>query len=393
MKYLYLLLLLVCFATPAIAQPSYKGYVVSGAGDTLHGSFFGYVPARYNPDRIAFTDNSGQKQTITPNNCRAFAVDGYDVYVARHCSRMINSMELDDFTETNTGERFEENDVFLRLLFNANGFLLYEYSGSDRKNYFFESGQDTLTELKFRMYRDGNRLVELRDYRMQLQRLFGTRLVGNTGLQYKLERLGYSRLSLVSFFENTTGVKAKTTIPHKRYPLKMSVIAGANWYKAKGYNDVVPDEEMVVSPLLGVSFQYSFNNPAYFYSTELAFSTIRSTGANPYQFSGAASNKYETRARRFDARFMIGQQLVQKSKFVFYTAEAVQISLISQHIKNVYYYGDSKEWYIPWNLHLRAGVSYDRLGVWAGVDVIKKELAYGLKSRPIQAGVRWNFFL
>jgi hypothetical protein len=173
MKTFYsLLLIALLFPFLTKAQSNYKpGYVVDLKGDTLKG-LINYKEWDQNPKQISFKGNSGAVQVYTPQNAKAFAVDGFEYYEKNIVNASQDPLDLAKLTGViDTTTRIDT--VFLHIMVKGHYLSLYSYRDNIKTHYYIlENGNVQPEELGYHAYIDKMETSSVKyvnRYRIQLQ--------------------------------------------------------------------------------------------------------------------------------------------------------------------------------------------------------------------------------
>src|SRR6185503_16599019 len=143
----------------SFAQSNFKpGYVVDLKGDTLKGNI-DYREWEKNPRQISFKNNAGTIAIYTPQNSKAFAVNGLEYY-EQHAVKI----SLDKIDPTIAGgvvdTSYRIDTVFLKAITLGRYLSLYRYDDDIKPRFYALSHGDAVaTELSFHIYVDANSVV------------------------------------------------------------------------------------------------------------------------------------------------------------------------------------------------------------------------------------------
>jgi hypothetical protein len=149
-KYLFLFILTISIGK-ITAQSNYqKGYIVSNAGDTIHG-YIDYRQWDINPFEIKFRPDSLSKQVnYTPLDLKAFVVSE-DHYLGGIFEIDKSPYLIEDLTTEN--KAFPDTDtVFLTVLVEGTLNLYYMKDSNAKEHFFIKKNDSGIFELIYRRY-------------------------------------------------------------------------------------------------------------------------------------------------------------------------------------------------------------------------------------------------
>ena len=232
------------------------GYYISQNTDTIKG-LIEYRNWNYNPVTVRFKERNEVKE-LTPSNVALFHVEDADTYQSYSGQRMIWPGTAFDNTiaSADSVARYDSTPVFLRAISKTSKASLWHYASANRMNFFLKVGNEPVRELVFAAYLRNNQLVEDRQYRRQLQEVFGAE-VAQHRLQRELETLDFQESDLGNFLNLLSGKIEKRK---KLFPSTFGVSAGVvyNNYRVVDKNDVYRYDDLTykstLSPQVGISY-------------------------------------------------------------------------------------------------------------------------------------------
>jgi hypothetical protein len=380
-----------------MAQKRVPGYYISSKGDTISGSFTEFSEWNFNPSHVKFEGNTNESHVLTVENCKSFAVNGYDQYESIQLSRMTNSIELNGNYEMEGAEAFENIKVFGRIIYNNNGLRLIEFKDKKRENYFYQKDNGAITELVFRVYLSDGKVVDDKRYLKQLQALFVSHLQKDKKLAQGLPRLQYTEEDLVSFVNQVHNEKVLKNA--RKYPSELVLIGGAsfNSFKVTPRNVFLTQSttsyNSVLSPIIGFGIiNYSQRNFG---------KNIYAVQIKNYSFKnkGIADNKvsYEYKANVTMVGVNFGRKWINKPNLSWYTSFAPSaVFLLGNTETRVS--GEQKKVvkgrFLAHIVGLQTGVVFQRFGIWGlyniGTVNTHTYVQVGTRHRSLQAGIDWK---
>lgn len=398
------LCLLLC-GIHALAQKTFSGTYITNEGEKIAVTFPNFRQWAHNPSQVKVRTTEGKELILTPASAHSFTVDGYETYVSRRFTRLLNPIdEPSNNVELLNRDSLEEVQGFLLLVTEGAGVKLYKYSDKQRENFYVE--KDSLQELRYKIYRnDANNLVHDADYREQLRILFSDRITVEPKLGNELSYLEYKETPIRKLIEKALGISNKKK---RNYPSEFMVMAGAAYntfdVSSKVYDDlgsVTADYGPTVSPVIGIGFiGYSQRNFAKNFIT---------AQAKYYSFKNSGSyTKYdEERDVTFQASVInlsvgVGRNLVQTPQTSWYAAVAINGSYLPNSRENFNYESSIRYLGAPMkvsiftqNIVLQTGVRHKNgFGMWLHYNMLptetKQVIHFRHEHRTIQFGAEWR---
>lgn len=402
---LTLLLPALLFAITSLkSQNKFPGYFVNLTGDTVRGNFPSYKQSETSPFQIDFVSANGNA-TLTPANTKGFSITDFDTYESKHIRRMLNPIELTEgFNETDTTNRFDERDAFVRVVYNKGGVKVYEFKDLQRPNYYIQYKSDTLTELENKVYLKNNLLVEERKYRNQLNFLFLENIMQNKKLAIALEDLRYQPEELSTFLDKVQKIKVEGgTKTKKQFDLLLITGLSMNSFEVTrrnySFKPSMVDYPTTFAPVFGIGINmYSRRNLGKNIATaQLKFWNFKNGGgfsesADNYQFS------FESKVATLAVGF--GRNWVHTSNLSWYTTVAPEVTALigSKTNGSTMFMSPFKDKMLDLNVNFQTGIVIKRkFGVWASYNLAgfdtRAYLHYRSIHQPLQLGVDWRIKL
>lgn len=405
MKYLLFCGLLLMGAQ-AFAQKTFSGSYITHEGEKVAVTFTNYRQWNHNPSQVKVQTAEGKDLTLTPAGVRSFTVDGYDTYVSRRFTRLLNPIgDVSGYQQLPNRDSVETIEGFLLLLAEGAGVRLYKYSDRQRENFFVE--KDSLQELRYKIYtNEAGRLVHDADYREQLRVLFADRMAAGLKLGNAVGNLEYKEAPLRKFVEQAVGVTAKKK---RKYPSEFMVLGGAAYntfdvsserYKSLG--SVSADYGSQVTPVIGIGFiDYSQRNFARnFVSIQARYYSYKNSGTYT-QYGEEKEVTFQSDV--ISLSLALGRNLIQAPQFSWYAAVASNGSYLPNSRGN-YDYENSiiissapdKVSLFSHNIVLQSGVRMKNgIGLWLHYHLLPTEVyqlpQFHHEHRTLQFGAEWRF--
>lgn len=256
-----LLTISLCFeCLPSFAQSkSISGYYITPTGDTVQGHFPNYAQWNKNPLQIKFIARGASSSIqLTPLNTHKFLIEGQDEYVSYAGTRLINPIEnamLFDETTTGNVDSFNQVNIFLRLVIKTEGGDLYIFKDASRTNFFIQLPGQPAIELRYKKIRIQSQIVEVADYKQQLNSLFSEHIASKR-LASTLDKLSYEEKALASFFRRmfpAATVARKEESGNVRWTISAGAVLNKVSVKNKnGFNSIPQSYSSSYSPQISV---------------------------------------------------------------------------------------------------------------------------------------------
>lgn len=159
-----------------------------------------------NPETFKF--KMSEKETATQlgiGDVTEFGILNKTKFVRRTVSLEISSGNLNKLSKSRTLER-SEKEVFLKVLIEGEA-SLYEYSGSDIKNFFYEEKEGLIQLLEYKRYIENSEVKTNENYKNQL---FSTFKCDDITLK-SVRKVDYEARNLSRFFETYNSCKSSET--------------------------------------------------------------------------------------------------------------------------------------------------------------------------------------
>lgn len=196
------LLLFLLFSSLSFAQTNYKqGFVVTTAGDTLHG-FIDYKEWDQNPKVISFrtSANSDATQEFDPNNSSYFEITGMEAYQSYEGPITMDKVDKDDLSYGRADTTVITSRIFLWKRQDGPNAVLYSYKDGVKERFFLlEQGEDKPQELLYRRYFKATNSIEVvtqRFYVGQLLNVARHQGILTDKLQREIESAAYTEQDL-----------------------------------------------------------------------------------------------------------------------------------------------------------------------------------------------------
>jgi|GEM_PF-5739957 len=384
----------------AQAQKIFPGFYITLSGDTVTGNFPQFNQWKNNPSTVKFETAAKKIIILTPDNCRGFTIIGYDTYETIETNRMTNLTRFSEYRygmlngESDTAT-YEKIKAFLRRVFFSNSVSLYEFSDAKRVNYFLKT-VDGFSELIYRVYYTGNKIIEDKAYKVQLGALYATNIAGDTKLKQKINQLDYEEEAIVSFLEKVYNMNPSKGKKDRRF--SEFFIAGGislNTFKVNSSSELIQPATVKynssVVPVIAVGaihyVQRNFNR--YFITTEIRYTSFNHAGKTP------TDKEWRYKSQIIAPGFGIGAKWVNKEKFSWYTS-IITSGMIMIGNKEFGYNGlvterDGRAFII--GIGLQTGILFKNFGVWgqfnSGITTYSATY-YSPVLNSIYAGIHWR---
>lgn len=321
-------------ATAANCQDAY----VNNSGDTIHGKITNYTQWSKSPTKVDFNDNSGNKITLTPLNCKSFMVDNSDFYISYSGTRIVNTDNIGNSASTgNKVMSTEHIDGFLRRIYQYKGFTLYKYSDSKRIN-FFLGKNDSLNELEYYEYIDDNSNALQTDDAYKYYILDQLKDVDAPDKQKEIDNLVYREDALINFFAKILNDKVNATEKKRnKYPSELYGGIGVDGkFGSLNHTDGSKLHQTGISPLfeIGMRIYGQRNFGKLFFQSLIALSFFDNT-------INDSKNSYILRNSGTLASVRIGPgyTFLKKQGISLYASAMVQLDFVSGYKSNYTYTG------------------------------------------------------
>jgi hypothetical protein len=206
MKHLqFLLILSLLFVCDSLLaqKKNYPGYYITQQGDTVKGTFPMYTQWNKNPLQVTFkVDGKTDQIELTPQNARAFVVEGNDEYISHTGLRLLNPIEdawlYGEQVFINSNDSTEQVSIFLRLAKRTVNIEFYVLDDTKRQNFFYKLPGQPIIELLYKKNFVQGKIKEVAAYKQQLNNLFAD-IIAKRNLKSSLEKLPYDEEEISSF--------------------------------------------------------------------------------------------------------------------------------------------------------------------------------------------------
>jgi hypothetical protein len=231
------------------AQSNYKpGYIVDLKGDTLKGNI-DYREWEKNPKQVSFKSSARAVTVYTPQNAKAFSVDGLEYY-EQHTVKV----SLDRIDATIAGgvvdSSYRMDTVFLKTLTRGRYLSLYSYA-DDIKPRFYVLWQvgAVPAELVFHIYVDANSVVhDVNGYRLQLKSIAQNNNVSDDKLAGLLSRSEYKERDLLKIAAAINGNDPAQFVTKSQLGTRAFAGAGINYNDMAFNGNIAFSDNYTLSP-------------------------------------------------------------------------------------------------------------------------------------------------
>jgi hypothetical protein len=380
-----------------MAQKRVPGYYISLKEDTVAGFFTDFAEWNFNPSHVKFQSSTNEVQVLTVENCKSFEVNGYDQYVPMQIRRMTNAIKYSGNSAMEGTEAYESIKVFTRLIYDNNGFKLFEYKDRKRENYFYQKENGAVTELVFRVYLNDYLVVDDKKYLGQLQALFSAYFAKDKKLAQMLPRLPYTEEGLVSFLNEVH--KASVRKAAKKYPSELFLIGGASFNSfrvtpfSRYHTPSTINYNSDLSPVIGFGIvSYSQRNfGKNFYGVQLKNYSLKNKGRTDNGIG------YEYKANVTMLGLSFGRKWINNPNLSWYSSLAPSALWLYRNTetRSVEDYREVvKGRSIGHMIGLQTGVVFRKFGIWGlyniGAMNLHTYVNIGTLHNSVQAGIDWK---
>jgi len=406
MKLLSLIAITTALLMPffSSAQSNYKpGYVVDLKGDTLKGNI-DYREWDKNPGQISFKNDAGAVAVYTPQNAKAFAVNGLEYYEAGAVR-----VSLDPADATMAGAvldtSYRADTVFLRTLTKGRYFTLYSYSDHIKTRFYVrEPGDAQPQELVYHVYNGESGVKHVNRYQGQLLYIAQKNNLGNTRLQNTLSLLQYTDNDMLKAAAAINGSDPSQLKSGNKIGSRFFAGAGVNYNGMSFSGDVEFPGNYSVFPKVsaGIDIFTNKNVQSLYIRVEIGVTKDQHDSKNSYQRSELKMEQYTVSvAPQIYYNIYNGQKLkvfaggglsLNFSTYptrYYITLGGIDVTPIRQNNFPDYY----KFWE---SVLLKAGITINnRIEIYAGyvppTTITNNYLAFDGRVTSYQAGVNFLF--
>jgi hypothetical protein len=196
---------LLCITALYAQNKQFTGYYINKEGDTVTGVFPNYKQSVKSFSSMEFIpDALSNPVKLTPQNCVAFGIQGYDEYVAYSGQRLMNLIDesnvYSNLESLSFDDQYDSVSTFLRLIAKTGDIAIYLLNDNWRQNFFYQRSNEPLQELRFKKYYSEQRLISVSDYQQQLAVLFEN-VADKKKLYAALKNLPYTEEAMVKLFQ------------------------------------------------------------------------------------------------------------------------------------------------------------------------------------------------
>lgn len=319
------LLAIFCSFASFAQKKTFPGFYVTLQGDTVKGIFTDYNGWEKNPSLVEFTPAGAKPIVLGPTNCSAFAIEGYDAYIAYAGNRLLNPIEEGEVIQSKNilspNDQYGEVRIFLREVVKSPQVNLYVLNDNTRTNFFYKLPGRSLVELKYKRFFAQAKIVDSAIYRQQINDLFRDE-IGRRSLSAELESLPYKEESMTAFFGKLFSVQ-KVVRKSKNPTLGWIASAGVSYNFLNVSGDASLDAvgksyDASLSPLLSIGYLKPIGETfgRYFIYPHLNVYAFKNTGENTDQRFRKV-NTFQSDAV-LNAALNVGMHLVNEENFRFF---------------------------------------------------------------------------
>jgi len=357
---------------------TFEGYYLGKGGDTVKGAFINYTQWSKSPSKVTFVPYKSATQiTLTPDNCREFNIQNFDTYLSFAGPRMINSIDYNEVMNNKDTfgfpDQFAGVSAFVRLIGKTGNLKIYSLKDDLRTNFFYQLSNESLQELKFKMYLDQNRVIEVFEFRQQLNNILKDE-IGKRKIAANLEKVVYTEESLSDLTEKLTPAeKRNAKVKNPASGLVIAAGVSVNSFKVTGENtvrEVGINYKTSFSPIVSIGYISAINRNfnRYFVNPHLNLFSYKNTGEiidatfkriTTYKTSGVVSPVIN-----------VGVNLINSDKKTFFISAGAgmyflmnnkeQQQIVSAANNNPYQSSETKLSSLTYNVNVATGFTLNR---------------------------------
>ena len=219
MKKGFITTLILVSSLASFSQDSYTAL----DGAVIRGTLENYKEWSKNPTEVIFKNTDGAEISLTPQNCRDFSV-GSDYFLSYNGTRISNTNDALSQGLQNAQMIKDSVHVFLRRIYQYNGFSLFKLMDNKRIN-FYIADSGSIKELEYFETMNNNAVIPFSGYKNYLQNRFSD----VHGIETRIDKLSYKEIDLINFFAYVfSDTKYATEKSRTKYPTEVLLGAGAN---------------------------------------------------------------------------------------------------------------------------------------------------------------------